>query len=354
MDEAKLDNSSPSGSLAGSLSGRPAELPMPEVPPLEQLARETRSVKNKYEEATIKQLPEGYDCSKKDIPDNLRATMQKKFNRWIQKTYTAHFINKVLVGYLDPKDTRLTPAQKDQLRIHYGDLEHDLSVATQYLMPAFEDNDFYQLYKHYIHPSFVNFPAEMLERFARNTEGKKVSESFDPAQVGQEVADFFGIYLKNTDNAKVYFEKKDIPDGVLHSIFGDRLDFKTALFNVVRNAQKRVSNGKGSNIYISILYGDNNVKVVVKDDTGGFDEELLEPVQIQVEMPDGSTKTVDTQKGLVRGVSQGEESGSGFGLDITRRVIEDQFGGKVLLKPNEDIAESGKKIGVVELNIPAK
>lgn len=320
------------------------ELPSGELTPQGEIARMTRQTGQDFTQNVAR--PVITDC------DSRRAEISASLNKWIVGRYPG--LKNLINTYLDKKNGVLTAEQKTMIGTLMDDAAHDLMVVIAPLQLAFLGSPEHQSL---LTAPIVDLPRKVLERFARQVEGKRIIEDVNPRDICQNVYDFFKTYLSNVEEAEISL---DIQGERFSLVRGDPLDLEAALFNLVRNSQKRLASGKGKNIAINLKkLEDGGARIEVADDAGGFDtggfDDSGKPVANlldEVQIINSRGAKVTTQLAFVRGESRGEEKGSGLGLDIARRIIEDDFGGKVVAW-NAKFKETGDQGALITIDLPA-
>jgi len=107
------------------------------------------------------------------------------------------------------------------------------------------------------------------------------------------------------ENARLGIEARFSPDPAARLVLGDRTLLRTALMNLIVNAQQAMAE-RGGELLIETRGRDGEVEVDVTDTGAGIPPEL----QQKIFQPWFSTK----------------QGGTGLGLPVTRRIIEEQGG----------------------------
>jgi signal transduction histidine kinase len=138
------------------------------------------------------------------------------------------------------------------------------------------------------------------------------SDPVDISAIATRVADYFSARLPTLANPITL--RVERADGPLH-ITGDRVLLEWALESLVKNAIDALA-GSGGSIVVRVdpLRG-NRVRVRVADDGPGIPRELRGKI-----FSAGFTT---------------KERGWGIGLALTRRIVEEQHGGKLQLAPSD-------------------
>lgn len=313
--------------------------------------KETATVNPEDLSVVLRQLNSAYRA---DIVDTLsrhrsgnEAAIEDSLDSWISH-YDTDFRTSVNLLALNEK---VSLAERNKIKTEVDNAAHDLMVVPpNFLCAGLEGVDGFE---RFLDPFVVSHPIKVIERLARQVEGKPVNETFPPSDVLTDVVRFFRAYTSNVPGVNINYKNES--NGDLAAIFGDRLDFYAAIFNVVRNSQKRISKGIGWNITITSRNTEKGFKIIINDDAGGFpceangspgNKNLLRKVMIK----NHKGRKVKTQAAFVRGIS-GSQEGSGLGLDITRKVIEDDLGGKIKIR-NKVFGSSGKMGASTIISIP--
>lgn len=137
-----------------------------------------------------------------------------------------------------------------------------------------------------------------------------------------ELMDFRSVVIEavelfqNHERGKVYFI--DRSEGEM-MIMGDPKLFGRVISNLIINGIQSVENGKQAEIHVILSLNDNVLKLEIKDNGKGVDEELKH----KIFMPNFSTKS----------------EGSGLGLAIAKRGVE-TAGGKIWFTTRPEIGTS--------------
>lgn len=107
------------------------------------------------------------------------------------------------------------------------------------------------------------------------------------------------------ENGRLGIETRFSPDPAARLVLADRSLLRTALMNLVVNAQQAMS-GRGGELLVETRGRESEVEIDVTDTGAGIPAEL----QAKVFQPWFSTK----------------QGGTGLGLPVTRRIIEEQGG----------------------------
>ena len=107
------------------------------------------------------------------------------------------------------------------------------------------------------------------------------------------------------ENARLGIEARFGPDPAARLVLADRALLRTALMNLIVNSQQAMA-GRGGELLVETRGGEQEVEIDVTDTGSGIPTEL----QAKVFQPWFSTK----------------EGGTGLGLAVTRRIIEEQGG----------------------------
>lgn len=319
------------------------EIPCGELVPQARIARIARLAKESFRQSVAEPIGKG---------NGSFGEVGEKLNKWVTGNYV-RFRN-LVNAYLKENNGMLTGEQKQQIGMLLDDQGHDLAVVIAPLQMAFLGSE---RHKGLLTSPVVDFPGKVLERFARRAEGKKVVEDINPRDSCRNVYDFFKAFLSSNPKTNIVL---NIEGDTFSAIQGDPLDFEAALFNLVRNSQKRLSAGKGTNIAINLRKLKSGAsQIEVADDAGGFDTGSLDNngkpaanLLDEAETVNSKGEKVTTQLAFVRGESRGEEKGSGLGLDIARRIIEDDFGGKIVAW-NAKFKETENQGALITIDLPA-
>ncbi len=192
----------------------------------------------------------------------------------------------------------------------------------------------------------LTWPSLVLERTARHLNRESRRENLNIGKQIEFVGKFFSCLLvgRGKNPVKVSVDKN------LPSLRGDQIDFLSALMNPVRNSQRRIESGVGQNITISARRDEKgSVIIEILDDAGGFDEKSGQLKEVRIK--NSKDQDIITQNVFARGVTIG---GSGYGLDITRRDIEDEYEGSKVRASNRPFPGTNKIGAVVTFEIPVK
>lgn len=231
-----------------------------------------------------------------------------------------------------------------QMSVDTGDARHDALFIIDGMRSALMD---FEEDKHYLVPIVVDHPRKVVERLVRNFEGKKVIEDIQPVETVEEVYNLFHTVLTGNPSARISFDKINSENGLPTMIKGDKIDFYSALYNIVRNSHKRITgkNATGNNIRIQLIKSDDGgTQIEISDDAGGFSDEM----RARVKATNNKGEEIETYQAFIRGTTEGtngnlKNEGAGFGLDITRRVVEDQLGGTIEIGNRKFIGLDGKE-----------
>jgi signal transduction histidine kinase len=163
----------------------------------------------------------------------------------------------------------------------------------------------------------ISFMAETINDFRNYFKPSKEKREFTVSEAVSEVTRLLSAKMKK-HNIEIDCIKDD---KIL--IFGVINEFKQVVLNIINNAidaieEKSISEGK---IGVTIEAKTDIVVVKISDNAGGILEELL---------PDRLFQSYITTKG---------ESGTGIGLEISKKIIESNMGGSLYAHNIESGAE---------------
>jgi signal transduction histidine kinase len=157
---------------------------------------------------------------------------------------------------------------------------------------------------------------ERLERVAHRFERIGRPPKRDPVdvhEVAQQVVQYFSRRVPTLAHAiTIHLEHREGPG---MTIAGDRVLLEWAIESIVKNAIDALA-GRGGNIVVSVQpVAGSGIRVRIADDGPGIPRELRRKI-----FHAGFTT---------------KESGWGIGLALTRRIVEENHGGRVTLQPSE-------------------
>jgi signal transduction histidine kinase len=193
----------------------------------------------------------------------------------------------------------------------------------------------------------LNILSILLERMSKAYQNSKLdSELFDEiynqmdttiqhmSNTINDVSDFFkpdkkkrafilGDTIKKTINILRPMLKKDgitLVEDIDESItfVGYPNELSQAIINIINNAKETFSDKNNKEISIKLSKDNHKIKIVISDNAGGIDKEILP----NIFEPYFSTK--------------GQKNGTGLGLYISKLVIQDHMGGAIYAKNYKD------------------
>lgn len=296
----------------------------PETLSLHELSHIARTTAAQYDKLIL----EPYKHSTNVAP--LRTLMSKNYLLWMKTQHQA--FETEMLG-----NNHLPDGLKARLDHIWANTNHDINVTLDLLDMAFstlsEDDEWMRdALPNGLQPTILSWPTHVFEYTARQIEQKPQPVRLDPATHLEYINKYFAEYMSYIPEAAITLDIAEHDD-----IMIDPYWLETTVFNVVRNAQKIVTDRDRSsklkiahptiNIHLGKDAGGCTV-ITVSDNGGGFPQELLE----YAEEKDADGKKQSIQKALLRGETV---RGTGLGLDIARQNMQDAKG-KILLENNEE------------------
>ncbi|MCI4624891.1 MAG: PAS domain-containing sensor histidine kinase [Candidatus Magnetoovum sp. WYHC-5] len=165
----------------------------------------------------------------------------------------------------------------------------------------------------------IDFMSQTIDYFRNFLKPSNKKVVFSIKQAISELVDMFSeMYKKN--NIKILLEDFSNPQITLSSI-GYPNEFKQVLLNIINNSKdaiinRRVIDGHFFEGYIHILCSEewDNICILIKDNGGGIKDDIMD----KIFTPYFSTKKPD--------------AGTGLGLYMSKTIIENNMGGKLIVK----------------------
>jgi PAS domain S-box-containing protein len=189
-----------------------------------------------------------------------------------------------------------------------------LGLMIQDLKSAYEYGEFNEAYlAEMIERSMgqIHFMSSTIDSFRSFFKPSKEKEFFSLSAAAEDVLSMLSTQLKN-NNIKVILELDEHNSDV---VYGFKNEFKQVVLNILSNAKDAIldKNNSGT-IYIGSKIKNKNVHLSFLDTGGGIADDVID----KVFEPYFSTK------------EQGK--GTGIGLYMSKIIIEEHMGGKLLVK----------------------
>ncbi len=189
-----------------------------------------------------------------------------------------------------------------------------LGLMIQDLKSAYEYGEFNETYlAEMMERSMgqIHFMSSTIDSFRSFFKPSKEKEFFSLSTATEDVLSMLSAQLKN-NNIKVVQELDEHNSDV---VYGFKNEFKQVILNILSNAKDAILDNKGSGtICISSEIKNNNVHLSFLDTGGGISDDVID----KVFEPYFSTK------------DQGK--GTGIGLYMSKIIIEEHMGGKLIVK----------------------
>lgn len=168
----------------------------------------------------------------------------------------------------------------------------------------------------------VVFMSETMRKFKNYFKSNKLKFSI---KVAQEIEDILSMVEPQLNSLKITI-KVDIDENL--KIKAPQNELKQVALNLISNSKDAIKENKipKGTITISSKECDDSVVLIFEDNGGGIPEELIDVV-------------------FQSNISTKGENGTGIGLYMSKMIIEESIGGKI-------VAKNGKNGAIFELTIP--
>ena len=192
---------------------------------------------------------------------------------------------------------------------------HTLDKIDETYMTHFVQNSIKQL----------KYMSETLKDFRNFLKPSVKKQAFDIKNVIRQVLEIIGRQLFYYN---IHIHLKYIPSNINLYIYGYENEFKQVLLNIINNAKNKISQKNtpinNAKIIISVEKKDNDTLIEIKDNGGAIDDNIID----KIFDPFFTTRA----------------NGTGFGLYISKLIIEDKMSGEITVRNNDDFVIFSIKI----------
>ncbi len=246
-------------------------------------------------------------------------------------TQSLHYADRpALIEYYETK----YPDQKARIQDAFASFDHDMNLVSSGIDAAFSSDESLREGRDvFRNGAVLKWPEELLEITAQEFENKNVVEKFDVSEDLRNLKTLFNLATPSS-TYDVEIEIDD-PKNVGINISGNRLLLKKALYNFLRNVQKRASEQHPYKNIVTIKPLQGELMIVIQDNMGGFtgeDERLIHVDENtpRIALPNGSA--VPKPKIFDLGEKGSSSTGTGRGMHTAWHTIVELHKGKLLVK----------------------